>query len=192
MQILDRSKERYSRVAMLLHWLIAIAVITNWRLAEAAEHATEASAGWWWTQHKSLGITILVLSLIRLIWRLTHPLPAIEQRVPTWQRVLARTTHAIFYVLLIGLPLGGWLAISYFGSDIDYWGLFTIPGLPVGQDMAAGERIGGLHALGAEIMLYLIVLHTLGALKHTFFDKTLGIFRMLPFGGHRVRGTRLD
>ncbi len=188
----DQSEARYSKVAMAFHWLIAIAVIANWRIAEAAEHASKADAGWWWAHHKAVGITILLLTLGRLMWRLTHRVPPLSRTIPTWQRVLARITHVLFYVMLIGLPLGGWLTISYYGSDINFWGLFTIPGLPVGQDIDAGKTIGGLHSTGAEIMLYLIALHIVGALKHTFFDKTLGIFRMLPFGPKNETGSSLN
>lgn len=173
---------RYSRGAMLFHWVIAIAVIANWRIAEAAEHATRAEASWWWGQHKALGITILLLTLGRLAWRMTHKLPALPHTYASWERILARTTHALFYVLLIGLPLGGWLANSYFGNTIDMFGLFTWPALPVGENAEAGKAIFGFHGTGGEVLLILIGLHILGALKHTFIDKDGGIFRMLPFG----------
>lgn len=179
----DVAQSRYSTGAMLFHWTIAVLVIVNWRLAEAGEHAAiDADKAFFWGQHKAVGITILVLSVLRLGWRLMHKPPPMSDLVPKWQRVLGKTVHVIFYVMLIGLPIGGWLTISYYGSDIDYWGLFTIPGLPVEPDMEAGKAIGGQHAAGAKLLLALVALHTLGALKHTFVDKVNGIGRMLPFG----------
>ena len=95
----------------------------------------------------------------------------------------ARTTHVLFYVLLIGLPLGGWLAGSLVDRPIDFFGLFTIPVLPVGTNPGLAGTIFDVHKTAGTIMIYLIALHILGALKHTFVDKDLGIFRMLPFGG---------
>lgn len=174
---------RYSVGAMVFHWVIAIAVIVNWRFAEAAEHAaSREAAGAIMANHKALGITILVLSVARLLWRLSHKTPPFPAKMAGWEKALARTTHVIFYVMLIGLPIGGWLATSYFGAGVDVWGIFTLPALPVGIDPEAGKSIAGLHGTGGEIMIYLIGLHILGALKHTFFDKSGGLFRMLPFG----------
>ena len=179
----DTAARRYSMGAMIFHWVIAIAVIVNWRIAENAEAAaSREAAGAIMANHKALGITILVLTLGRLIWRWTHPRPPMPSTMAKWEVMLAKAVHFLFYVLLIGLPLGGWLASSYFGGGVDMFGLFSLPALPVGQDPEAGKAIFGLHATGGTIFLYLIALHVLGALKHTFFDKNGGIFRMLPFG----------
>lgn len=175
---------------MALHWIIAILVIWNWRLAESAEHATRAEAGAIFGTHKAVGITILALTLLRLGWRLAHKVPPLPDSYAHWERMLARTTHVVFYVLLIGLPLGGWLANSLAGREIDMFGLFTIPALPVGSHEGLAESIYDAHKLGGSIMIYLIGLHILGGLKHTFVDRDGGIFRMLPFGnaGQRSEG----
>jgi cytochrome b561 len=84
--------------------------------------------------------------------------------------------------LLIGLPIGGWLATSYFGRGVDMWGMFTVPAIPVGNSPEMGKSIIGLHYTGGEVLIYLIGLHILGALKHTFWDKDGTLFKMLPFG----------
>ncbi len=179
----DTAARRYSIGAMIFHWAIAIAVIVNWRIAESAEHAaTREAAGAIMVNHKALGITILLLTLGRLVWRWTHPVPALPSDLAKWEATLARTVHVIFYVLLIGLPIGGWLASSFYGKGVDVFGIFTLPALPVGENADTGEAIFELHGTGGEIFIYLIGLHILGALKHTFFDKNGGIFRMLPFG----------
>ncbi|MDG5748724.1 cytochrome b [Qipengyuania sp. XHP0207] len=178
----DAKQKRYSIGAMIFHWTIAVAVIWNWRLAENAENADRAEAMAIFADHKALGIAILVLTIGRLLWRWTHPVPPLPSDLESWEKTLARTVHVIFYILLIGLPLGGWLANSLNGREIDFFGLFTIPALPVGEDKDLGETIFEAHATGGSIFIYLIALHILGALKHTFFDKSGGIFRMLPFG----------
>ena len=183
MQIVSESKTRYSKVAMLFHWTIAVMVIWNWRLAENAEHAASRSEAMAiFADHKALGISILALTLGRVAWRLTHPVPALPNNYATWERVLARTTHVVFYVLLLALPIGAWIANSMAGRPIDMFGAFTIPPLPLPQNSELAGSIFEIHSLGGEIMIYLIGLHILGALKHTFFDRDGGIFRMLPFG----------
>ena len=173
---------RYSIGAMIFHWTIAVAVIVNWRLAEAAHHAPSGEGAGIMANHKALGITILVLTIGRLLWRWSHPVPPLSDHLAQWEKVLARTTHVIFYVLLIGLPLGAWIANSLAGRSIDMFGLFTIPALPVGENAGLARTIFGIHATGGSVFIWLIGLHILGALKHTFFDRSGGIFRMLPFG----------
>ena len=174
---------RYSIGAMIFHWAIAIAVIVNWRIAEYAEHSEGMQEKFAiLANHKALGILILLLTLGRLAWRWTHPVPPLPSNLAAWEAKLARGVHILFYMLLIGLPLGGWLANSLYGGGIDVFGVFTVPDLPVSQDRNASKAIFDLHKTGGNIFIYLIGLHILGALKHTFFDRNGGIFRMLPFG----------
>ena len=177
------SAKRYSTGAMAFHWLIAGLVIWNWLLAKSAESAAsreEAIAIF--ADHKAIGITILVLSVLRLLWRFTHRPPPLPVDYPTWEKGLAHLTHILFYVLLIGLPLGGWLANSLAGREVDMFGLFVIPAIPVAVNEGAAETVFGLHKLGAFMMLILFALHVLGALKHTILEKDGNLFRMLPFG----------
>lgn len=178
----DLARRRYSKGAMIFHWIIAVAVIWNWRIAEAAEHAAPADKGAIFADHKALGILILLLTVGRLLWRWTHPVPPLSNTLAKWEKMLARFVHIIFYILLIALPVGGWLANSLAGRDIDMFGLFMIPPLPIGENGALGGTIFDIHATAGQVFIYLIGLHILGALKHTFFDKSGGIFRMLPFG----------
>lgn len=182
MELTTTAKSRYSTVSMLFHWTIAIAVIVNWRIAEAAEHAEGAAKSAIFANHKALGITIFVLTLGRIAWRLSHPMPALPANYATWERVLARGNHLLFYVLLLALPLVGWIANSLTGRTIDFFGLFTIPALPIGANEDLGGALFDFHATAGTILLALILLHVLGALKHTFVDRDGGIFRMLPFG----------
>jgi cytochrome b561 len=173
---------RYSGVAMLLHWLLALGVIVNWRLAESAHEGPREAAGGLMATHMAIGMTILVLTVLRIVWRLVHRPPPLASTLHTWERVLARTVHALFYVLLITLPLLGWIATSSAGKSIDWFGVFEIPALPVRHDPAAGDTIFEVHHFLGSVTVYLMFLHILVALKHTLWDKDGNLFRMLPFG----------
>ena len=146
----DAARRRYSGGAMAFHWAIAILVIVNWRIAEAAEHADGALKGEIFDYHKAVGILILMLALGRLAWRFGHPGPPMPAHYAGWERGLAKGLHAIFYVLLMGLPLGGWYANSLTGRDIDFFGLFSIPPLPVDVNKELGGQIFDLHAFGGR------------------------------------------
>ena len=173
---------RYSIGAMVLHWAIAIAVIWDWRLADAAEHAPRGQHFAVLQPHFALGMAILALTLVRLIWRLVHPAPPFASDLAAWERGLARTIHVIFYILLVGLPLMAWIGTSMWNQPTDFFGWFTIPNLPVGANRGLGHELQERHGTLGEIMLYLIVLHVIGALKHQFWDKDGNLYRMLPFG----------
>ena len=173
---------RYSTGAIVLHWAIAIMVIINWRIAESAEHASRAARAEIMANHMATGMLILLLTLARLLWRMSHTQPAFSQTLKPWEATLARIVHIVFYVLLVGLPLMGWIGTSIEGEAIDVFGWFTIPGLPLAHDRRTGHEILELHGVLGQVMLYLIVLHVLGALKHHFVDKNGELYRMLPIG----------
>jgi len=173
---------RYSPIAMLLHWLIAIAVIANWRIAESTEHATKAEAEKIMGTHMALGMTIFVLAVLRLTFRHIHKPPPLASSLKPWEVVLARITHSLFYVLLLSLPILGWVAMSAYGGSINMFGLFHWPALPVPQDKQAAETIFEIHHVLGITIVSLMFLHVLAVLKHTFLDRDGNIFRMLPFG----------
>lgn len=180
------AKAKYSGLAMLLHWTIAVLVIANWRIAEAAEHAaTREAKAVVIANHFSLGVVIFTLAAVRLIWRQVSPPPPSPNHAP-WERALAKTVHYAFYTLLLVMPVAGWVALSSFGEAINVFGLFSLPALPVGVDPARGEAIFDLHATAGITLLALTAIHALAAFKHTLVDKDGTLFRMLPFG--RVKG----
>mgnify|MGYP000728179709 CR=1 FL=1 len=178
----DPSRRRYSGVAMAFHWAIAILVIMNWQIAERAGNLAGPTASAVWNYHKAWGITILALTLGRIAWKLAHPGPPFPAHYKPWERVLARTVHFTFYALLLALPLAGWLANSFNGRTIDFFGLFTIPALPVGANKELGGAIFDLHATTGKALLLLVGLHILGVVKHLVIDRDGELFRMLPFG----------
>lgn len=173
-------RSRYSQVAIWLHWIIAIAVITNIGLAGLTEDLPREVRGVYMGYHKALGVTILVLSVARLLWRLGHKPPPLPNTTPVWQAAFAKTIHFLFYVLLIGLPLSGWIWMSSAPAPFSYFGLFEVPLFPVAGQKALGDALHSGHELAGTAMFFLIILHLLAAAKHQFIDKDNLIRRMWP------------
>lgn len=179
----EASGHRYSKVAMALHWLLAIGVIVQWRIAVAGENApTDEAGSEIMANHFSLGAILLVLALARLVWRFVRPNPPLAAHLATWERWLAKITHTLFYVLLIVMPLAGWLAMSKYGSGVDVFGIFTLPAMPVARDPEGASAIFDVHAAAGVTLLTITAVHILGVLKHTLIDRDGNLFRMLPFG----------
>lgn len=171
---------RYSSVSIGLHWLIAALLLTQvvlgLQFGDMPRGAAKREA---FDGHMSLGVTILLLSLARLGWRLTHPAPPLPAHYKPWERLLARATHVLFYVVMIGMPLTGWIMTSAGPNAYpDVWGVLPWPKLPVGEALA--EPAGGFHARGPWIFWGLLALHILGALKHQLLDRDGTLGRMLP------------
>ncbi len=170
----------YSTVSIVLHWLIAALLIGQVLIGGAFEDARGPNRGQLFALHLSLGVTILTLSLVRLGWRVTHPAPPLPSNYSRPVRLLARATHVLFYVVLIGMPLTGWITSSGWpGSFPDIWGVLPWPKLPVGEALA--DAAGALHT---EVILkmfwVLLALHIAGALKHQLLDRDGTLWRMLP------------
>ncbi|THD56705.1 YceI family protein [Phenylobacterium sp.] len=181
-------KSRYALVAIVLHWVIALAIVAQVSIAWRMDGKTPE--GFALTQlHKSIGMTILVLSILRLGWRLTNPPPPHAAGLAPWEKVLSTIVHWGFYVVMIGMPLTGWLMVSTSKTAIPtilFWTLplANIPGTdalaPAAKQIAReiGQKGHGLLAFG----LYgLFLLHVGGALKHQFFERNTPVLaRMAP------------
>lgn len=172
-------RNRYSPVSLTLHWLIAALVVAQIVLITAHEAADGADPyiGW----HKSVGLLILVLTLARLAWRAFNPAIPLPADMKRWEKLLARATHVLFYVVLLVMPLTGWLASSAGGREIPWFGLFNWPLLPVGGGREAAGGFMDVHELVVKGLYVLIALHVIGALKHHFVDRDNVLHRMLPF-----------
>jgi cytochrome b561 len=174
------TRARYSTVSLTLHWLTAVLVIAQIGLIWAHEGTEGAISREFVNLHKSVGLTILVLTLARLAWRIGHPALPLPEGTPVWQRLLARGTHGLFYVFLLAMPLVGWAASSAAGRDIVWFGLFEWPLLPIGGGRDAARGLMELHETAAKLLIALVVLHVVGALKHHFVDRDDVLHRMLP------------
>ena len=175
----------YSRGAIWFHWIIAALVVANLLIGFFHEDFDKAARTWMMFFHKSFGLTVLALSLGRLIWRLRHRPPAFDPVLRAWERSLARATQWLFYALMIAIPLTGWLLVSSAGRATSYFGLFEIGALPVAQGDAAKDGWESVHKNLGIAMITLIALHVAGALKHHFEGHKHLIGRMAPWAYRR-------
>lgn len=171
-------RDRYSAVSLALHW--AIAVLALGQIGLIMVHDA-VEGGPWMMLHKSGGLLILTLTLARLGWRAANPAIPLPETTPRWQRLAARTTHVLFYVVLLAMPLAGWAASSSVGRDILFYGLFEWPLLPLPESRQTARALMGAHELAAKLLYLLIALHLAGALKHHVVDRDNVLRRMLPF-----------
>ncbi len=182
-------RSRYSGVAIAFHWIIAVLVIGNIAGALITDDWEGAARGTVMGLHKATGITVLVLSIGRLLWRLSHRPPPLPQSLDPLVRAAARTSHVLFYVLMIAMPMTGWLMVS--AADprrpLQWFGLFDLPYLPVQGNKALGGFGHDGHEVLGWVFLGLIALHVAGALKHHFADSPGFMRRMLPGGGTASR-----
>lgn len=176
---------RYDNVAKTLHWLIALAIIfmliLGWSMDSLGGLKFRA-----FQLHKSVGITILLLSLLRLIWRLTHHFPPLPDSMTLWEKYAARLAHIGFYVLIIGMPITGWVIVSTSTQDIPtiLYGIIPWPRLPFLFTMENKSGLhhlaGGVHGCLAYIMASLIILHAAAAWKHHLINRDDVLLRMAP------------
>ena len=175
------SSGRYTAVAQALHWLIAGLIVTQFVLAISADdlplgaHKLALLA-----RHKSFGMTVLMLAALRLLWRLKNLPPELPSGMTPLERMLARSTHVAFYVLLFAMPMTGWLMSSAKNYSVSWFGLFTWPNL-IGKNEAAFDLLRTTHHILGYILFAIAVLHILAALKHHFWNKDDVLLRMLPF-----------
>jgi len=183
METPNPQSRRYSHGAITLHWLVAVLIMANFVLVWTAEGKPEAEEHFLVGLHAATGIMILLLSVLRVIWRITHPAPPLEPGLKPWEVVLATWVHRIFYILIIAVPFTGWLMSSAAsgGKGVNIYGLFDFPGLPIGPDRDTAIAIYEVHETLATVMFFMMILHLLAALKHHFVDRDATLGRMIPF-----------
>ncbi len=183
------ANRRYGPVSILLHWTIALLILVQiglgWYMNEVLPDHSPAQASIL-ALHISVGLTILLLVLIRIGVRLAHPAPPLPQGMALWERVLARASHVLFYVLLLALPLTGWALASLGARPISFWGLPWphLPGLGLLLGSPAPKPVRHeLSHIHVYILIWIVLinlaLHVAGALKHQF-DGNPVLWRMMP------------
>lgn len=170
--------DRYSHVAILFHWTIAALVIFNIVVGIFHESLLEGLPVM--PAHKALGMLVLVLTVGRIGWRLANPAPAHPASMAAWERTVAGATHLFFYFLLLAMPLTGWMMGGGKSPprSVDIFGLFQVPGLPVGKPIAGAAH--EFHELAGYLFAALVVLHIAAALRHHFMLKDGVLARMVP------------
>lgn len=169
----------YDRFAQLLHWLSALLLVAmtglGWIMMEI-EHSPGAQL--YFIVHKSVGLIVLALVLVRLVWRRSHPVPQLPSRLPAWQLRAAQLVQLGLYLCMLVLPLAGVVGALYSKSGLVFFG-YTLPRL-VAPNHDVAESYFDIHGTLVWLLVMLVCVHVAGALKHRFVDKD-GVFeRMVP------------
>ena len=190
------NRARYVSVAMALHWLIAAAILFNICLGLYVANVVSDNDPSHFPLiqlHKSVGLSVLVLSLARLGWRLANPVPPLPDTLSPGLKALAHGTHYLLYVLIIVIPLSGWAYVSSspLGLSTPFFGLFHWPNVPIFAALTRAQKnplhheLFAVHSWLAFSAIALVVLHVVGALYHQIQGDDV-LRRMVP--GTRVRG----
>lgn len=179
------SPTRYGTVAMILHWVIAFAIVGMLIVGKYMHELDNDDPNKFalYQLHKSFGITILALTVLRIVWRVINPVPPLPAGMPAWQRWGAHLSHFGLYALMLAIPLTGWgvASTSRLGIPTMLFGMVELPNLPVGNDHDTHEFFEEVHELLGNLMIGLLILHVAAALKHHFVDRDAVLKRMLPF-----------
>ena len=183
--------ERYSKLAVVLHWLIAIGIFLNLYSGLGFDDLPKDKVAAAFASHESIGISVLGLVLLRVLWRIGHQPPAPLAGLKPVEQKLATGIHHLLYLLMVLIPLSGWLTASaHKGPDGHGMRLFnTVPwfniavfgGLAPDARHQAHELLGSVHSAAAWVLMGALVLHVLGALKHQFLGREK-LFQRMWFG----------
>ena len=185
---MGRSSIKYGDTAIIFHWLIALLIIGLLAIGKFMTGLEEndplryALTQW----HKSFGIAVLLLSVLRLLWRFTHKPPAEPSYLPNWQKRISALVHVALYGLMFVLPITGWIMVSASPLNIDtlLFGVIPWPHLAPFADLANKEAIASAfhdyHEIASSVLIALVLAHIGAALKHHFWDKDGILQRMLP------------
>ncbi len=181
---LINTRRNWGAIAKLFHWLIALLILTNLGLGYWADSLdispTKVEAFYW---HKTIGLTVLWLAGLRLLWRFTNPTPRMPPEMAGWERALAHASHLLLYLLMVAMPLSGWVIHSTANFPLDLYGVLAVPDIvPAGIDEAWAEQWAKTaHYWMFIAICVLVAIHALGALKHHFLNGDKVLLRMLPF-----------
>jgi cytochrome b561 len=182
--LIRNTAERFGLISKTLHWVTLVLLIGSFTLGVSmVDMPLSPRKLEFYSWHKWVGVTIFLVVVLRLAWRLTGPVPLQPDGTPPWQRRLAGLSHAALYAILIVMPVTGWIMSSALNLPVVYLGLIHIPS-PFGVDRALGETMKVVHQSLAVALLVLVTIHVLAALYHHFLLRDDVLRRMLPW---RVR-----
>ena len=171
---------RYTRTAITLHWAIALLIFTAFPLG-VYMHDLPLSPNklQLYSYHKWIGVSIFLLAMLRISWRITHRPPPLPSGMPQWEKIAAHATHYLLYVLIFAIPLSGWLMSSAKGVQTVWFGVLPLPDL-VSRNKELGELLKEVHESLNFLMLGLVLAHVGAALKHHFIERDDILVRMIP------------
>jgi len=177
---LRNNQQRYGAVAQVFHWIIVVLIITQFFLAIKADGLPLGPAKIAvLAQHKSVGMTIFALAVLRLVWRLINPIPPMPAATPRWQSIGAHLSHFALYALIMITPLFGWIMSSARNFPVSWFGVFTFPDL-VKPNRAVYDFFHEAHEVLAFTLAGIAILHVAAALKHHLINRDDVLRRMLP------------
>jgi cytochrome b561 len=186
--------QKYTRTAILLHWTVAALILVNVTLGVVAAllpegYLPELTLRLIIDTHKSIGITVLGLAILRVIWRFTHRPPPLPKAFPGWEQTMARIVHVLLYVLIFAIPLSGWLHDSAWVAAASHpmhlYGLVPWPRIEYIMNLAPAvkeplhKQFGELHTALTYVLYVVLALHVAGALKHQWVDRHSVLRRMM-------------
>jgi cytochrome b561 len=172
--------DHYPVTSKLLHWLIAICVLTTAPVAIAMVRVSKGpTQDALYNFHKSLGVLILILMILRLINRFAVGAPIADPGIEPWQKTLSSIVHTSLYVLLLAMPIVGYIANSVYGASTPFFGLFDLPPI-AGKNEALATQLFTIHRWVGWLVIVLVLTHVSAALYHYFIRRDNVLQRMLP------------
>lgn len=186
------SVQKYTKTAIILHWLIALMILAmfllGWYMSDLPKEAAKADhfdfmdlgvytvqlteaispRAFYFNLHKSLGFTLLGLVILRLLWRITHRPPAYPETLKAWEKKLSTATHHTLYLLMVAMPLSGVIMSTYSKFGLKWFGIDVLSGV---DNKPMREIFEETHETIATFILLVIILHIAGAIKHKLIDK---------------------
>ena len=173
--------QQYTRTAIGIHWIMAFLVIAAFLLGLVmSDMPFSMTKLKYFSWHKWLGVTVFLLAIVRVGWRLTHPAPPLIASIPRAQQLLAEAVHYLLYFLIFAAPLSGYFYSLAAGFPIVYLGIIPLPVL-IDPNPSVADTLKEVHEILVYSMATLVGLHVAGALKHYVIDRDETLARMLPF-----------
>ena len=179
--------QSFGEPARLLHWLTFLLLLGSFGLGlTMVELPVSPQKLKFYSWHKWIGVTVFFLVIVRLGWRMMNVQPGYPARMPAWERRAAHLMHWLIYVLLLAIPLSGWVMSSALGFPTVYLGIWQLPDL-VAKNKPLGEALKTVHYILNKTLLVAVALHAVAALKHHFIDRDQVLRSMLPLVRARWR-----
>lgn len=172
--------ERYGSVSKFFHWSIFILFIMQIIVALSMGNVSKSVRSYFYTFHKSLGLLILLVALLFIVWNLIDKKPRWSVAMPTWERISATIVHLALYILIIIMPISGWLMSTAAGHPPNFFWLLEIPMPGIAKNKMLAQTVSNVHSILAWILCALVAIHILAAFKHHFVTKDNILKRILP------------
>lgn len=177
---LKNTKNKYGSVSKLLHWLVALLVISLMIFGFYMEEISGIYRGTVYSIHKTTGIFVMLITFIRAFWMLTNPKPDLPDGTSKIEKIFAHGTHYLFYLLLFIMPLSGWVMSCAYGHPPSFFGLFSLSLPMISKSIFIASLAKSVHTITAWLLVFLLLSHVAAALKHHFINKDMVLSRMLP------------